>query len=231
MTKIGRNDPCYCGSGKKYKKCCIDRLNTNPYDDFDSFRETLSNNLNSKYKSQKRLFIDYLKKHRSEEILNLLIGIQLIPKNHGKNVRIESIAKEVVKYLNEVGKEPHLNELRKLIHSSFPSHYMEDPPEGLFTEAALFEEGEYTIMPGIVTKGADIFNYFIKSIFMFPNALPKDFIQEVHMGIWITLEFGKRIFDKANLARNLFEENWDEEIIIPESIEDYSFNIEEIYDF
>lgn len=21
--KIGRNDPCYCGSGKKYKKCCL----------------------------------------------------------------------------------------------------------------------------------------------------------------------------------------------------------------
>lgn len=23
--KIGRNDPCPCGSGKKYKKCCIDK--------------------------------------------------------------------------------------------------------------------------------------------------------------------------------------------------------------
>ncbi len=23
MTKIGRNDPCLCGSGKKYKKCCL----------------------------------------------------------------------------------------------------------------------------------------------------------------------------------------------------------------
>ena len=22
VEKIGRNDPCYCGSGKKYKKCC-----------------------------------------------------------------------------------------------------------------------------------------------------------------------------------------------------------------
>ncbi|MGF7060563.1 uncharacterized protein YchJ [Brassicibacter mesophilus] len=22
--KIGRNDPCPCGSGKKYKKCCVD---------------------------------------------------------------------------------------------------------------------------------------------------------------------------------------------------------------
>jgi uncharacterized protein YecA (UPF0149 family) len=21
--RIGRNDPCPCGSGKKYKKCCI----------------------------------------------------------------------------------------------------------------------------------------------------------------------------------------------------------------
>ncbi|HIO92799.1 MAG TPA: YecA family protein [Leucothrix mucor] len=23
IAKIGRNDPCYCGSGKKYKKCCL----------------------------------------------------------------------------------------------------------------------------------------------------------------------------------------------------------------
>ncbi len=25
VVKIGRNDPCPCGSGKKYKKCCIDK--------------------------------------------------------------------------------------------------------------------------------------------------------------------------------------------------------------
>lgn len=23
-VRIGRNDPCPCGSGKKYKRCCID---------------------------------------------------------------------------------------------------------------------------------------------------------------------------------------------------------------
>ncbi len=22
-TKVGRNDPCPCGSGKKHKKCCL----------------------------------------------------------------------------------------------------------------------------------------------------------------------------------------------------------------
>lgn len=25
MPDIGRNDPCHCGSGKKYKKCCQDK--------------------------------------------------------------------------------------------------------------------------------------------------------------------------------------------------------------
>lgn len=23
--KIGRNDPCPCGSGKKYKRCCLNK--------------------------------------------------------------------------------------------------------------------------------------------------------------------------------------------------------------
>ncbi len=26
MVKIGRNELCPCGSGKKYKKCCLDKL-------------------------------------------------------------------------------------------------------------------------------------------------------------------------------------------------------------
>jgi hypothetical protein len=25
-STAGRNDPCPCGSGKKYKRCCIDKL-------------------------------------------------------------------------------------------------------------------------------------------------------------------------------------------------------------
>ncbi|TDI97079.1 MAG: hypothetical protein E2O29_01900 [Deltaproteobacteria bacterium] len=26
VLRIGRNDPCICGSGKKYKKCCLDKV-------------------------------------------------------------------------------------------------------------------------------------------------------------------------------------------------------------
>ena len=25
MPKVGRNDPCPCGSGKKYKNCCMNK--------------------------------------------------------------------------------------------------------------------------------------------------------------------------------------------------------------
>jgi len=28
--RAGRNDPCPCGSGKKYKKCCIDKVEKAP---------------------------------------------------------------------------------------------------------------------------------------------------------------------------------------------------------
>ncbi len=29
MKKAKRNDPCPCGSGKKYKKCCLDKQSQN----------------------------------------------------------------------------------------------------------------------------------------------------------------------------------------------------------
>lgn len=29
MVRLGRNDPCYCGSGKKYKNCCLENPKSN----------------------------------------------------------------------------------------------------------------------------------------------------------------------------------------------------------
>lgn len=40
MSGIGRNDPCPCGSGKKYKKCCMNKIFDKPDDE-----EWLYNNL------------------------------------------------------------------------------------------------------------------------------------------------------------------------------------------
>lgn len=46
MSKIGRNDPCPCGSGKKYKKCCLPKEQQRSVagrrkDDTDDFFEDL----------------------------------------------------------------------------------------------------------------------------------------------------------------------------------------------
>jgi hypothetical protein len=46
MKKVGRNDPCPCGSGKKYKKCCLEKKESidegsKLENDNESFEETL----------------------------------------------------------------------------------------------------------------------------------------------------------------------------------------------
>lgn len=67
--KIGRNDPCPCGSGKKYKKCCIDK-------DLDTDLESL-------YLKQ----LEYTKKLNCIERCNKIIEI-------GKNI-LEHEKKEI----------------------------------------------------------------------------------------------------------------------------------------
>ena len=32
MASIARNDPCHCGSGQKYKRCCIDKADAQKKD-------------------------------------------------------------------------------------------------------------------------------------------------------------------------------------------------------
>lgn len=41
MGKIGRNDPCPCGSGKKYKKCCLEKYVKTNSDLYNHFKEEI----------------------------------------------------------------------------------------------------------------------------------------------------------------------------------------------
>jgi len=44
--KLGRNDPCSCGSGKKYKKCCMDTISKQHADVFDDVEQIVAMNPN-----------------------------------------------------------------------------------------------------------------------------------------------------------------------------------------
>lgn len=83
--KIGRNDPCPCGSGKKNKKCHnIDRLPEMP-----KHRRQVSVSAFEKFAEQ----------HDSSDLLNAITAMQLLPQNHGKNVRIEEIITVAIQHL------------------------------------------------------------------------------------------------------------------------------------
>ena len=46
-TKIGRNDPCICGSGRKYKKCCLNKYRDARLDELIQRPVALKKNISS----------------------------------------------------------------------------------------------------------------------------------------------------------------------------------------
>jgi hypothetical protein len=60
MKKVGRNNPCPCGSGKKYKKCCLSK----PLSDSqraESFIEQHYDFTSKDYKDKEREFSEWVK--------------------------------------------------------------------------------------------------------------------------------------------------------------------------
>jgi len=75
--KIGRNDPCPCGSGKKYKKCCLNndgsKVNAAFLSDMASKFEYLKENAKKLYQ--------LIKKYRVEDLVKAIFCINLWRKN------------------------------------------------------------------------------------------------------------------------------------------------------
>lgn len=61
--KIGRNDLCYCGSGKKYKKCCLDKKPEVSH--FQGFEESLEGDIRSMVMSRLETMVDHLSQYRA----------------------------------------------------------------------------------------------------------------------------------------------------------------------
>ncbi len=78
---VKRNDPCPCGSGKKYKKCCMKRNNKkNSFDDVnidynkfkEPFREYLKDFINYYKRPAQKLKIDWLDSEEDSDIFGEL---------------------------------------------------------------------------------------------------------------------------------------------------------------
>lgn len=91
MKEIGRNDPCFCGSGKKYKKCCIDKEGINVKEE--------------KIKKQEEKIIEFKtdksKKHEHEDDGS---GLKC-KKCGGELKKVEMVEYEEIKHFMEIERE------------------------------------------------------------------------------------------------------------------------------
>ena len=187
--KINRNDPCSCGSGLKYKKCCLEK--DNMWDVAESLEDKI---LNETFR--------YIESFDSEHILNMFIGLQLMPENHGKNIRIEKLARHLALNLNH-GNSEKLVLLKQHLDKEFAFDMSEDLPENLFCENIVFFGGNYTIFPGISSHVVEIFTNLTETVFHYKDDLPSGFVDCIYPGVTLMLNLGELLVRKTAYHGNI----------------------------
>ena len=196
MTKkIGRNDPCPCGSGKKYKHCC---LRADEYRDFSAGSERVllqSSDLNAPKLTA------YLESHNVTPILDYLIALQLNPQNNGKNLRLEHIGQLAVAAMGKSTVTPDLHIFKKLIDEEYPYDLREDIPINMYCETVVFHGGNYVFFPGLSTHCSELFRAMTESIYMVKGVFSEVFKREIYQGVTLLLELGSALAKRAGIKR------------------------------
>ena len=196
MTKkIGRNDPCPCGSGKKYKKCCLltDEMKGHP-------AQVESDPLHSSGLNTPKI-INYLETHNATPIIDYLIALQLNPQNNGKNLRIEHICQLTVSTIGKSNVAPDLRTFKRLIDEEYPYDMMEDIPINMYCETVVFHGGNYVFFPGLSTHCSELFRAMTESIFRVDDVFTEDFKTVIYQGVTLLLKIGSAIATRAGIAR------------------------------
>ena len=192
-NKIGRNDPCPCGSGKKYKHCCITTE--------QSMNNTeMQNSPGLQYSGlYAPKMLAYLERHNVEPILDYLIALQLNPANNGKNLRFEHIEQLAVSSIGKGNISPDIKAFKYLIDTEFPYDMMEDIPINMLCETVVFHGGNYLFFPGISPHCSELFRAMTESIYHVDGVFPEAFKTEIYQGVTLMLELGKILATRAGI--------------------------------
>lgn len=206
--KIGRNDPCPCGSGKKYKYCCLSKylnLTSNlPLHELDLLKEEF-------------------KKYNLSELIPMLSGLQLLPENQSHTIRLE-VAIQIACSLQHVGGlsiDPVSLKyiLNKYLLTNEGIGLLEDPPESLFTENIVFFGGNYIVYPG-VTEERYFLSALLESIHLNKKDFPIDFLLDVDTSALSLLTLSDEIASRAGHYRNMKSlDTWKTDITTTDEIQ------------
>jgi len=182
-NKIGRNDKCPCGSGKKYKKCCIGKI--------------------SNVKIQTPSKAHPLSKFNVNFLIDVFSSSFLFPNNHGKNIRLELLMRESLLYGKKGAGSANIADLKEVLKTNYAHHHFEDPPVSPFTKIITFFGGDYLILPGISDGGDFILSNILGAIFHTKNKLPNTFKSLVSQLSLLMLNISDRAIRDVGLDRYL----------------------------
>ncbi len=204
MSKISRNEPCPCGSGKKYKYCCLD----------DGRRASPKNNHRDYVEDCFKRFYD---KYSHKELIKIFSVLQIQPKNHGKNIRIESITTEIASNYdsNSITRQSDYQKICKDIIKTCTRNRDEDPPEEFFTNTLVYGAGNNIVFPGIITDGVTVNQHLLETISYSKDSLPLEFTQKVWDGVRFILYVHHQIACEMGYSSRMYIENNEDEIYIP----------------
>ncbi|WP_448138444.1 YecA family protein [Sphingobacterium siyangense] len=201
MSKTGRNDPCPCGSGKKFKKCCNDISEVIPLPQpFTSGTGSGYAKLTSKYDTI--------------ALLKILAVMQLQPENHGKNVRMEELVLSAINTFNTGNGPIDVDTLRRDLDVYCGRTPLEDPPEDFFTENIIFFNGNNTVYPGTFVEGKEIVQMQLDTIHSM-GELPTKALHEISLGLLFLLHIHHRIAIALGHTHRMEAIEYGDELFLP----------------
>src|SRR5665647_2150803 len=204
MEKIGKNEPCPCGSGKKYKHCHWGK---------EQEQQVLE-------QQNPVSFEALISSYNNTSILKLLASLQLYASNHGKTLRLEQMARQCLLEMQKAKKEKpnaYWDQLKEAIESYQDGIALEERPTAAFTENAVFAEGNYIVYPGgVYVSGARILNELLECIFLMKNNLPDDYKKQINDAAGLLLFLSNSAASEIQHGRNIYHESETENIVLPE---------------
>ena len=203
--KVGRNDPCPCGSGKKYRKCCLGKAllpSQNP-------PSTDLANLKVEFANYNQL-----------ELIATLAGLQVYPGNHSHAIRLEVASRVACSIKNGGTRRVDPDQLQNTLNKYLPTNgsigMAEDPPENLFTENVVFYGGNYIVYPGITEGGSFILHTLFDSIVHQGEDFPKKFTAIVSATSLSLLALSNKVARRMSHSRYMDSpDTWRENVEVP----------------
>ena len=225
MKKIGRNKPCPCGSGKKYKNCCLKK---------DRYLKNLSEDALKRLKGE-------FSKYNQKDLIKTLAALSICPENQSQQIRLEIATQIACSNINcgdKIITIPKLNELfLKYLPSGGPIGSLDDHLDNLFTQNILFFKN-HVIFTGHCTFEYYILQKILNSIQFNSLSFSDKYLDYFFQNSMFILSLSDYIAKKSGYKRyELFDDEYRQEIYFPDINEldnlkkSITFNIKELENF